>query len=91
MLHHVSDFLMSLLGGLTCTNPSIKFLFMKLKMMQLLALKNSFIRMKLGLRDEKVPLRERVSSEKALPENNIHLTEISVDTLSPQKLLDVRS
>lgn len=89
MLHHVSDFLMSLLGGLTCTNPSIKFLFMNLKMMQLLALKNSFIRMKLGLRDEKVPLREQVSSEKVLPENNIHLTEISVDTLSPQKLLDI--
>ncbi|XP_009415959.2 ALBINO3-like protein 2, chloroplastic [Musa acuminata AAA Group] len=60
-----------------------------LTLFQLLALKNSFIRMKLGLRDEKVPLREQVSSEKVLPENNIHLTEISVDTLSPQKLLDI--
>ncbi|URE39850.1 hypothetical protein MUK42_06135 [Musa troglodytarum] len=60
-----------------------------LTLFQLLALKNSFIRMKLGLRDEKVPLREQVSSEKVLPENNIHLMEISVDTLSPQKLLDI--
>ncbi|WOL11349.1 hypothetical protein Cni_G20111 [Canna indica] len=61
-----------------------------LTLFQQLALRNSFIRMKLGLRDVKAPVEKPVNSEDLLSEKNAHFdVNVPMDSLSPQMLLDL--
>lgn len=61
-----------------------------LTLVQQLSLRNSHIRMKLGLPDQKIPTRNRIPTEDVLPEKGGMLEPaISAETLSPEKLLDL--
>lgn len=75
---------------LTYPKTFIKFLCLNLKKMQQLSLRNSFVRMKLGLHNHKDTLKKHISTENVLPEKNVYFeVEVPLDSLSPQKLLDV--
>lgn len=59
-------------------------------MPQQLSLRNPYIRKKFGLQDIRRPVKKHISSENVLPHENIHLEiQVPMDSLPPQKLLDV--